>query len=271
MRNYNPVLAFIVCLLLFPGFANSHESLTGSGCSVSVPGYLADLAREYEKETGVKIMVLGGGSVRGLVDLQEGRTDFAASCQSKTPEDPVDFEYVTVAWDALVFIVNKQNPVDTVTPQQLKDIYEGRITNWKQLNGPNLDIISIISQKGMGGIGEAIAKYILKGNRPLQRQNSILAASISISEQLVEQMKEGFATSGFGSARKRDVKMLKVNGLLPTRENIISGKYPYKRPLFIVIKKDPKPEARKFVDFVLSREGQRLISSYGMPSLLDMK
>jgi phosphate transport system substrate-binding protein len=87
----------------------------------------------------------------------------------------------------------------------------------------------------------------------------------------VEDMKEGFASTGFGSARKRNVKMLKVNGVAPTRENIISGKYPYRRPLFIVVKKDAKPETRAFVNFVLSPKGQKLISSYGMPSLVDLK
>jgi phosphate transport system substrate-binding protein len=273
MCNYKPVLVLIICLLLFPGFANSYESLTGSGCSVSVPGYLADIAKEYEKETGVKVLVLGGGSVRGLTDLQEGRTDFAASCQSKTSEDPEDFEYVTAAWDAMVFIVNKENPVDAITPQEVKDIYEGKITNWKQVGGPDMNLISVISTaKGMGGIGEALSKYILDGKRPAQQRNSTMqASSVAIWEQVVAETREGFASTGFGSARKRDVKMLKVNGVPPTRENIISGKYPFKRPLFIVIKKNPKPEVRKFVDFVLSLKGQQLISSYGMPSLIDMK
>ena len=97
------------------------------------------------------------------------------------------------------------------------------------------------------------------------------ASSVAIWEQLVEDMPESFASTGFGSARKRKVKMLKVNGVAPTKENIISGKYPFRRPLYIVVKKNARPEVRRFVDFVLSKKGQKLISSYGMPSLADLK
>jgi len=265
------MLLFLASLMLLPLPAAAQGTLTGSGCSVSVPGYLSDLAKAYEKETGVKVLVLGGGSVRGLTDLQEGRMDFAASCQSRSLHDPEDLEYRIASWDALVFIVHRSNPVDSITPQQVKDIYEGRINNWKQLGGLDLNLISIIS-KGRGGVEDSLSTMFLNGQRPLQQKNSTMQASLpAIWEQLVEEMREGFASTGFGSARKRNVKMLKVNGVAPTKENIISGKYPYRRPLFLVIKKNAKPETRKFVEFVLSKKGQKLISSYGMPSLADIK
>jgi phosphate transport system substrate-binding protein len=271
--RYKTILLSVFLLSLLPNIAASAGSLTGTGCSVSVPGYLSDLALEYERETGVKIFVLGGGSVRGLADLHEGRVDFAASCQSKSAEDPEDFEYILASWDALVFIVHKSNQVSSISPAQVRDIYEGRIDNWKRLGGPDRRLISIISTpNGMGGIGEALSKMVLNGKRPLQQKNSSLqASSAAIWEQLVEEMPEGFASTGFGSARKRNVKMLKVNGVLPTKDNIISGKYPFRRPLYIVIRKDAKPEVRKFAAFVTSRKGQALISSYGMPSLNDLK
>lgn len=272
MKYVGPcILLLLAYLIASPLPAVAQGTLTGSGCSVSVPGYLTDLAKDYEKETGVKVLVLGGGSVRGLTDLKEGRMDFAASCKSKSADDPEDFEYITASWDALVFIVHKSNPIASVTPQQVRDIYDGKIDNWKQLGGPDLNLISILS-KGRGGVEDSLRTMILNGQRPLQQKNSTMqASSPAIWEQLVEEMREGFASTGFGSARKRNVKMLKVNGVAPTRENIISGKYPYRRPLFLVIRKNAKPEARKFVDFVLSKKGQKLISSYGMPSLADIK
>ncbi len=271
--KYEYIPLFLLFFSVSSSVAFAGDTITGSGCSVSVPGYLTDLARDYEKETGVKVLVLGGGSVRGLTDLQEGRMDFAASCQSKTSDDPEDFEYITASRDALVFIVNKSNPINSITAAQVRAIYEGRINNWKQLGGPDLNVVSVITTpKGFGGIGEAIEKYILNGKRPQQQKNSSMqASSVAIWEQLVEQMPGGFASTGFGSARKRNVKMLRVNGVAPTRENIITGKYPFPRPLFIVIKRNAKPETRKFVDFVLSQKGQKLISSYGMPSLADIK
>jgi phosphate transport system substrate-binding protein len=266
------LLILFVCFIASSPIDLFAESITGSGCSVSVPGYLSDLAKAYEKETGIAILVLGGGSIQGLADLKEGRMDFAASCRSKSAEDPEDFEYVIASWDALVFIVHKSNPVNTITPGQVRAIYDGEIINWKQLGGPDLNLISLIPPKSaMGGVEESLGRMFLNGRRPTQQKNSVMQASTAIREQLVEEMREGFASTGFGSARKRNVKMLKVNGVSPTKKNIVSGKYPFKRPLYLVVKKNLRPEVRKFVAFVLSEKGQKLISSFGMPSLIDLK
>jgi phosphate transport system substrate-binding protein len=268
----------LLLLLLLPAALGAPaalcaQTLTGSGCSVSVPGYLADLAREYEKRTGVRMIVLGGGSVRGLNDLAEGRTDFAASCQSKTAGDPEDFDYRVASWDALVFIVNKDNPVGDITLEQVRAIYDGKINNWRQLGGRDLNLISVITTpKGFGGIGEALEKYVLDGRRPAEQKNSTLqTSSVAIWEQIVEEMPEAFASTGFGSARKRAVKMLSVGGVAPTKQNIVSGKYRLRRPLYLVVKKSARPETRAFIDFALGPAGQALISSYGMPSLTDMR
>ncbi len=271
--RYKLFFLFFVFFLFSHSPATSAESLTASGCSISTVGYLIDLSREYEKETGVKMAVLGGGSVRGLMDLVQNRVDFAASCQGKEVDDPAGLEFIPVAWDALVFIVNKSNPVDNISLRSVRDIYNGKITNWKQLGGPNLSITSMISTpKGMGGIGQSLAKMVLNGKRPSKQPNSVmLASSGAIWEQVVEKTPEGFASTGFASARKRDVKMLKVNGVEVNKKNITSGKYPFRRPLYLVIKKDPDPAVRKFIEFVLSRKGQGFISSYGMPAIAEIR
>jgi phosphate transport system substrate-binding protein len=266
------IMMACICLAI-PGRAHATAILTASGCSVSNVGYLNDLAREYEKETGTKIFVRGGGSILGLSELHANKIDFAASCQGKSPDDPEDFEFITASWDALVFIVHKSNPLDNITVEEVRAIYEGKIMNWKQIGGPDLKLLSFISSaEGMGGIGETLSKLVLNGKRPVKQANSSMQApSVAIWEQLVERTPEGFATTGFGSARKRNVKMLYVKGVPPTKANIVSGKYPFRRPLYLVIKKNAKPEVRKFIDFVLSKKGQALISSYGMPSLADVK
>ncbi len=271
--RYKLSFLFFVFFLFYHSPASPAESLMATGCSVSTVGYLSDLSREYERETGVKMSVLGGGSFRGRMDLIENRVDFAASCMGREVDDPADIEFIPVAWDALVFIVNKSNPIDNISPQTIRDIYNGKITNWKQLGGPNLGITSFITTpKGMGGIGQSLGKMVLNGKRPSKQPNSVMTASSgAIFEQMVEETPGGFASTGFASARKRDLKILKVNGISADKKNIISGKYPYRRPLYLVVKKDPKPAVRKFIEFVLSGKGQGFISSYGIPSLSDVK
>ncbi len=266
----------IVIAFMFPAFfayEASAQHLTASGCSVSNVGYLSDLAKDYEKLTGIKIFVRGGGSVIGLEDLRSGNVDFAASCREGIEGDPEDIEFIPVAWDALVFIVHKSNPVNGISMETARAIYAGKTANWKELKGNDAPIKVFLSRptKGLSGVESSTRKMILNGVEPPKTPNTSFMASTAIVEQMVEKTPEGFATTGFSSARKRDVKLLKVSGAAPSKENIVAGRYPLKRPLFLVVPKNPKPEVKKFVEFVLSKKGQRLISSYGVISLLDMK
>ncbi len=249
------------------------EHLTASGCSVSNLGYLTELAKEYERRTGVRVFVRGGGTVIGIEDLRTGKVDFAASCRERTKEDPEDIQFVQVAWDALVFICHKTNPVNSVSLDDVRSIYAGSITNWGKLKGRDTPIKVFISRakKGLSGVEAATNALVLKGKDPVETSHTVFLASTAIVEQMVEDTPEGFATTGFSSARKRDVKMLKVNGVAPTFRNIVNNRYPLKRPLFILLPKNPKPGVRKFLDFTLSREGQKFISSQGVVSLLDVK
>jgi phosphate transport system substrate-binding protein len=265
-----------LCLLLLTACfwpLRASEPLTVSGCSISNVGYLNELTRDYEKKTGQRILVRGGGSLAGLTELGADRVDFAASCKAHGPEDPPNLLFIPVAWDALVFIVHPSNRITHLTAQNIRDIYDGKVANWKELGGADLPVQSYISTPmGMGGIGEALTKYFLNGRWPQVTGNSCLqSVSGALWEQMVERTPEGFASTGFDSAQKRKVKLLAVNGVVPTRAAILSGRYPYKRYLYLVSAPDAKPEVKKFIEFALSRQGQNLIASYGTIPLAAMK
>jgi len=267
------VFFLIGAILINAPRAYSENIITGSGCSVSNVGYLTDIAKEYEKRTGAKVLVRSGGSVLGIEDLSSGKVDFAASCRGKIAGDSEDIQFIQVAWDALVFIVHKSNPLKSISLDEVRAIYAGKITNYKELKGKNMPVKLFISlsRKGLSGVETSIKEMILKGGKPVETANTVLLASTGIVEQMVEETPEGFAVAGFSSARKRNVKMLKVDGIYPNKKKIASDKYQLRRPLFIVIPKKPKPGVKQFVDFILSKEGQKLISSYGVVSLMDVK
>lgn len=270
-----PALVILaVLLLLFSPFkAQSAEYLTISGCSVSNLGYLSELAREYERRTGTKVFIRGGGSVVGLEDLRSGNVDLAAACRAREAGDPGGIAFIQVAWDALAFIVHRSNPVENVSLRDVRSIYAGRITNWKQLNGPDEQISVFISRtkRGLSGVEASTKKMVLDGKDPVESPNVHFVASSGIVEQMVEETPEGFAATGIISARKRNVKMLKVDGVAPTVNNIIQRRYPLKRPLFLLLPKNAKPEVKRFVDFALSRAGQQFIRSLNAIALVDMQ
>jgi phosphate transport system substrate-binding protein len=253
--------------------AAAEERLVGSGCSVSNIGYLTDLAADYQKLTGVKMYVRGGGSVIGLEDLQSGTSDFAASCRGRLPEDPAGIEFIQVAWDALVFIVHPGTAVTSLKFAQAVGIFQGSIRDWGQLNGPAGPITVFLQRptKGLSGVESSIRTQVLRGGSPAGGPNVSELASTGIVEQLVEKTPGSFGASGFSSARKRAVAMLALDGVKPTKQSIVAGDYPLRRPLYLIVKKPLKPGVKGFVDFALSRQGQDLISSYGAISLQDMK
>ncbi len=249
------------------------EYLTASGCSISREGYLNDLAKEYERRTGVKVIVRGGGTIVGIEDLRAGKVDFAASCRPRTPGDPENFQFIQVAWGALVFITHKDNRVSNISLDQVRAIYSGKLTNWRQLSGDDVPIKVFLSKSrtGLSGVESSMKEMVLNGKEPAQTQHTTFLASSGIVEQTVEDTPGGFATTGFPSARKRAVKILRVDGIAPTTKTIRNNTYPLKRPLFLVTTRNAKPRVKRFVDFVLSREGQMFISSRGVVSLLDLK
>ncbi|MEK6744730.1 MAG: substrate-binding domain-containing protein [Nitrospirota bacterium] len=263
----------LLSLLLFsPNGSDAAETLTASGCSVSNVGYLTDLAKEYERRTGIKVLVRGGGSAVGIEDLRSAKVDFAAACRSRSAGDPEDVAFIQVAWDALVFIVHPSNPLSSLSLDNVRSIYAGGTTNWQQLKGPSSTIKVFISRarQGLSGVEASTNALVLKGREPVETPHTLFLASTAIVEQMVESTPEGFATTGYTSARKRRVKMLKIDGVAPSVGNIIQQRYPLKRPLFILLPKHPKPAARQFVDFVLSKDGQQYLRSLNVVSLLDV-
>lgn len=249
------------------------DPLVASGCSVSNVGYLTSLAKDYELLKGQSILVRGGGSVLGLEELRSGKTDFAASCRGREIGDPKDVEFVQAAWDALVFIVHPSNPLASISLEEVQGIYAGRIGDWQRLKGPSGPIKLYVSrpQKGLSGVEGSTKTLVLDGREPVTTPETMTLASTGIVEQLVEKTPGAFATTGFTSARKRQVKMLALDGVPPTKENIAMRKYPFARPLYLVLPRAARPEVRAFVDFVLSKQGQDLIASYGIVSLAEMK
>lgn len=272
-RSAAGLLIFFSFLASAPPDAHPADYLTASGCSVSNVGYLSELSKEFEHRTGIRVFVRGGGSVVGIDDVRTGKVDFAASCRPRHESDPGNIEFIQVAWDALVFITHPSNRVNTITLDEVRSIYGGVINSWDLLGGHAAPIQLFISRakKGLSGVEASTKIMVLRGKEPAETPNTHLLASTAIVEQMVETSPDGFATTGYTSARKRKVKMLKVNGVPPTFRNIVNGSYPLKRPLFLLVAGNARPEAKQFVDFALSADGQRFIRTLNVVPLRDRK
>lgn len=249
------------------------EHLNISGCSVSNIGYLSKLTKEYAKRTGTEVFVRGGGSIVGLEDIRNKAVDIAAVCRSRMDDDPSDVDFVQVAWDALAFITHKSNKVEDITPEGMKSIIRGKIDNWKQLGGDDAPItfFAVRSAKSLAGLEKALRTMLLDGEPVETTPITKIAANAAMLEQLVETTPNSIGTSGVSSAKERNVKILRVNNIAATPANIVSGEYPYKRPLYLVVSNEPSPTIKRFLEFALSETGQDLIRSYGVVPFVDIK
>ncbi len=198
------------------------------------------------------------GAFKGIVD---GDIDIAF-CASPNKDQiqygldkGVELELTPIGRESFVFIVNSNNPVDNLSMQQLKDIYTGKITNWKDVGGANRPINVLQRNKGSGS-QTALEKLIGEEIKP--NVFGPLGASIGFSFRFyVEELTE-----------HGHIKMLSLNGVYPNKENVQNESYPIVSNFYAVTRKgETNPNVQKVLDFVLSPTGQEIVDEVGYVSL----
>ncbi|MBM2846144.1 MAG: phosphate-binding protein [Bacteroidetes bacterium] len=220
----------------------------------------------------VIIQVTGGGSGTGISALINGTTDICnASRPMKDSErDKLKEKYgsrgveIKCALDGLSIYVHEANTVTELTMQQIKDIYTGKITSWKEV-GVNNEKIILYSRENNSGTYVYFKDEILMGG-----DFSAAAQNMPGTAAVVNAVSKDKAGIGYGGAAYgkgiRELKVKKDPGaeaLSPTMENIKSGKYPISRFLYMYIKARPTGELKNYIDWILSDEGQKIVNEVG--------
>ena len=246
--------------------ATDSNSLIWAGCGITKHAFMAELAKAYEKKTGVKVNLQGGGATKGIRNATNGSIDIGGACRT-TIEGHVEERnayQVPVAWDALAVIVHKDNPVDNITFRQLRDLYSGKITSWAQLGGPDLPVELYIRRGKISGVGRTLRELVFANYDQEFLGARYVEKSTGPLEKGIEKNKLGIGTTGISSAIRRDVKILKLNGKAPDYEHIKSGEYVLYRPLYLVTKgSQADQKVKDFITFALSNEGRAVISKAG--------
>ena len=273
-------------LLLAISGANASESKTDSrkdteagktlhwaGCGITKKAFMKELAAEYEKIYGVHFELEGGGATKGIRRVKARSVDIGGSCRPKISGAPEErFVRMTpVAWDALVVMVNKDNPVSNISLRQVKELYEGKITNWKELGGNDAPIELLVRKGKISGVGLTL-RQLVWGNPDQEFKGTAEFPSSGPLEKAVVKNPNAVGISGISSASKRDVKLLALEGKVPNYENIKSGHYLLYRPLYITYMSRNNPqlkEIKRFISFALSKRGRQIIRAQGVVPYLD--
>jgi len=260
------------------GFSQGEKTkLVWKGCGISRRAFMVECAQAYEKKTGVHIELIGGGATLGIRATCAGDADMGGTSRPCLPDLFPEQEsggYLTiVAWDAICFITHPANPVAGITTQQARDILTGKITNWKQIGGPDRRIVLIYriqtEKEKFSGVGYMTREFLFGDPSVDFAEKALYFRDTGLVERNVENIESSFAADGVSSARKRRVKILALDGIACTKENIITGNYPFFRPLYLITRGKPTGELKKFLDWILSDEAQAIISAQGTVNLKE--
>ena len=248
------------------------NNLNWSGCGISKKAYMIDLAKAFEEIKGVSINLQGGGATKGIRQVVDNTTDIGGACRFSLPgnevEESVAFE--PVAWDALVVIVNKNNPVQDITLQQVHDLYSGKITNWKQLGGKDAPVRLFTRAGKISGVGYTIRKLIFANPEKIFSTTKEFKSSGPLEKAILED-ENSIGISGISSARLRDLKILTLDGKKPDYLSIRRGKYSLYRPLFLTYNPRSKnmDAIQDFINFAHSSIGRKIMKKNGVVPYLE--
>lgn len=215
----------------------------------------------------IKITISGGGSGNGMKALIDGSTDIADSSRFIKSKEvalavkngvyPVPF---AVAYDCIVPVVHPTNTMVNITMAQLKDIYMGKVKNWKEIGGPDRPVV-VISRDTSSGTYEVWHKKVMKKKRVFP--GALLQASNGAVSQAVAKNKNAIGYIGLGYMSE-DVKPLMVNRIVGSAGTTLDGTYPISRPLFMFTPGWPKGDVLNFINFILNPEkGQKYVAGAG--------
>ena len=264
----------IVAFALMSGMAFAGSSIVIKGSTTVLPIAQGTLEAFMKKHPEVQISLSGGGSGEGIKALIDKTTDIATSSREIKKEEVelaktknINPVANVVANDAIVPVVHPKNKVKNLSIDQLSQIYQGKITNWKEVGGDDLKIV-VISRDSSSGTFESWDHFVMKKAR-VAPQAQMLASNGAIVTAIA---KNRYAISylGIGYVNK-SVKPLQVNGITASIATALSKEYPMSRELYMYTDGDATGNVAKYIAFVKSAEGQKIVVKEGFVPLIDLK
>lgn len=247
-------------LVLFAGIAlyyytTNRITIAGDPCTVPLA---RKLAAAYTKKTGVNVNIQSAGCATGIHKAISGEADIGVSTHEVNPKAvPEDATVKVIAKAPTVILVNKSNPVNNLSIRQVKDILAGKIGNWKDVGGKDMDIQNVLLQpcttsifsKKTAPFGASIKKIF-----PETKGDPVEGTNILVEEN------EGALGLQIYGYESESVKVLTIDGELPNMADF-PGKYGYYQDYSVIIDGKPEGNIKAFLDFAMSDEGREIIAS----------
>ncbi len=269
MMKIDEVIVFLlVGIALFSGCVKDEgeEGLAIAGSTTVQPIVTRAVEVYTQNNPDMKIGVQGGGSGTGIRMVGEGSVNIGASSRELSEDELLkhpDLVVHPIAIDCITIIVHPSNPIEDLSIQQIRDIFTGKITNFREAGGPDREIVLVIREDGSGT--RSTFEGIVMGdaeisNTALQKPASgAIRFTIARNENAIGYLGIGYLDE--------TVKAISINGVSPSKENIRKGEYSISRKLYLITKEEPLGKTKEFIDFILSEDGQKIVEEEGFISV----
>jgi phosphate transport system substrate-binding protein len=242
-------------------FQNEKGSLDIAGGTAHIP-VLKEAAQNIMKfNPDIRITIGGGGSGTGIKKVGEGLIDIGNSGRKPTENEIEKYNLSMYKWaiDGVAVVVNTNNPVSDIDTETLQKIFSGKITNWKELGGKDASINIYTRDEASGTRDVFWKKALLKGDIS---QKAVFISSNGAMKTAVSKDDNAIGYISVGHLDD-NVKGVSLNGTYPDLDNVKSGKYTVSRGLYSNTKGEAKGLAKKFIDYIYSEDGKKIIKSKG--------
>jgi phosphate transport system substrate-binding protein len=264
----------MVAFVLMSGLAFAGSSIVIKGSTTVLPVAQGTLEAFMKKNPGVQMSLSGGGSGEGAKALID-KTAHIANMSREMKKEEIELAKTkgvnpvanVVANDAIVPVVHPKNKVKNLSIDQLSQIYQGKITNWKELGGEDLKIV-VISRDSSSGTFESWDHFVMKKSKVAPKAQMLASNGAIVTA--VAKNRYAISYLGIGYVNK-SVKPLQVNGITASIATALSREYPLSRELYMYTDGDATGDVAKYIDFVKSPEGQKIVVKEGFVPLTEAK
>ncbi|MEW6457673.1 MAG: phosphate ABC transporter substrate-binding protein [Bacillota bacterium] len=237
-------------------------SITIAG-STSVQPVSEELAKAFmTKHPKVTVSVQGGGSSQGIKAAIDGIADIGASSRKLKDDEAAQVHQTLICSDGIAVIIHPSNEVSGLTLEQVKKIYAGEITNWKEVGGRDKAIAVVTREEGSGTRGAF--EEIVMGKEAKIWARAIVQPSSGGVKAAVAGNPDAIGYTSLGYLDD-SVKTVEVDGVAPTAENIRNGSYKISRPFLYLTRGEPSGPVKEYIDFCLGPEGQEIVAQDYIP------
>lgn len=256
--------------------AKDYPRVDGSTATLPLSYKLMEAAAGVDEEAA-KAVIRHNKTTESFYALVDGRADLllvyepSQDAWDYADSQKVPLEVQAIGYDAPVFLINDGNPVESLTHDEIVGIYTGKITNWSQVGGDDLDIVAYQRVENSGS--QVMMKaQVMQGVEMVDAPKEFRTSEMGELVDAIAAYRNTANSIGYSvyyyidnMYMKEGIKLLKVNGVAPTNATIASGEYPYRQPFYAVIRADAAEDspARQLFNWLATAEGRQLVEDAG--------